>query len=190
MIETFIQLHTNLFYWLHSLSNGSDEFKFWLYFIAEEIDIYIIFLSILFMLVHRHSRKGNRPEMVSHQALKEGLFVTSSILVAWAISYVMKITFMMPRPYIRFVSEVVPLFPYGGFDSFPSGHATLFAALATALYIGHKKVGIIFGITAFFIAITRVIAGVHFPIDILVGWIIGVVTVSVVHYYMVKNKQI
>jgi undecaprenyl-diphosphatase len=184
MIETLIQLHSRLFFWLYSFSSGSDELRFWLYFIAEYVDIYIVLLGIIFIVTHRHVPLGNRPEIISWQSLKEGLFIFWTINVAWGISYVMKIIFAAPRPFLRFAQDVAPLFPYGGFDSFPSGHATLFAALAAAIYINHKKTGIVFGSIAFLIGVTRVISGVHFPIDIIVGWILGFGLVSLLHRYM------
>jgi len=189
MIETFIQIHSDIFFWLHSFSSGSENFKFLLYIIAEEIDIYIVFFSVLFVAIHQHKHSGNKPELLSRESLREGIFITVSVLSAWAISYIMKITFMMPRPFIRFSSEVLPLFPYGGFNSFPSGHATLFAALAAALYIYHKKIGILFGCIAILIALARVIAGVHFPIDILVGCILGAGTIFLAHYFFSRSEK-
>lgn len=189
MMEILIKLHTNLFYYLYSLPGKADEFRFWLYIIAEEIDVYVVGLSILFIIAHQHKRNKNKPELLSHRSIKEAVFILGSVLVAWAISYIMKISLMMPRPYIRFAAEVLPLFPYGGFDSFPSGHATLFAGLAAALYVNHKKIGLVFGILAFMISLARVISGVHFPIDIVVGWVIGVGSVRLVHYYFMRKKN-
>jgi len=188
MIETFIQIHSDIFFWLYSWSLGSEELRFWLYVIAQEIDVYLVFLGVFFMVAHHHKRNSNKPEFISRDSLKEGIFTIFGILAAWGISYIMKITFMMPRPFIRFSSEILPLFPYGGFDSFPSGHATLFAALATALYIYHKKIGILFWIFTILISLARVISGVHFPIDILVGWILGTVTVIIVNKIIIRNN--
>ncbi len=59
-------------------------------------------------------------------------------------------------------------------SSFPSGHSTMAFALATAIYMYNKKIGIIFFILAFFVAISRSLVGVHFPLDIFVGMLIGV----------------
>lgn len=188
MIQTLIQLHSELFFWLYSFSQGGEELRFWLYIIAERIDLYVVIIGMFFIVVHHHGRNGNHPELLSHQSIKEGIFITGTIIIAWAISYLLKITVAAPRPFLRFATEVVPLFPYGGFDSFPSGHATLFAALAAAMYISHKKVGIIFALMAFLIGITRVISGVHFPVDILIGWTLGAGSVFLVQYYFIKRR--
>lgn len=188
MIETLIQLHTKLFFWLYSFSGGSEISRFWIYTIAEVIDIYVVAIGILFILAHHHRHFKNHPEFISHTSLKEGIYIIIGVCIAWAISYGMKLIFAMPRPFLRFAENVVPLFPYGGFDSFPSGHATLFAALSLSVYLYHKKIGILFIIIALAISITRVISGVHFPIDILVGWLLGCSSVLLVRHYFLRKK--
>ena len=58
--------------------------------------------------------------------------------------------------------------------SFPSGHSTFFFALAATVYFYNKKWGWWFFLAAIIINISRVIAGVHYPSDILGGAIIGI----------------
>lgn len=188
MIETLIQLHTKLFFWLYSFSQGSEGSRFLLYALAEIIDVYVVAIAVLFILTHQHQRNKNLPEFISRASLKEGVYITIGVCIAWGISYAMKLIFAMPRPFLRFAEDVIPLFPYGGFDSFPSGHATLFAALALSIYLYHKKIGIFFIFIALAISITRVISGVHFPVDILVGWILGCGSVLFVHYFFRRKK--
>lgn len=191
MINMLIEFHNKVFFWLHSLAYGSEEFRFWLYVIAERIDVYVILVGIMFVLIHHHRRNGNHPELLSHSAIKEGLYIIFAVMVAWGIAGVLKIVFAVPRPFLQF-SHIIPLFPYGGFDSFPSGHATLFAAMGTAIYMAHKKIGAIFLLMAIMIGLARVISGVHFPIDILAGWTLGslsVIGVWQIIYYLRKKAR-
>lgn len=59
-------------------------------------------------------------------------------------------------------------------SSFPSGHATFFMALAVYLILaGDKKLGWFILISAVAIGLARVAAGVHWPSDIIVGWLVG-----------------
>jgi undecaprenyl-diphosphatase len=60
------------------------------------------------------------------------------------------------------------------FSSFPSGHATLSFALAFSIFLYDKKIGSLFLLLAFFVAMGRIFTGVHFPLDILVGGILGI----------------
>ena len=70
--------------------------------------------------------------------------------------------------------------------SFPSGHATFFFAMATAIYLYNKKWGIWFFVGAILISIGRVIAGLHYPSDILGGAIIGAFVAYVTFYVAQK----
>ena len=74
-------------------------------------------------------------------------------------------------PFIA-LQNVSALFNESGF-AFPSGHATFFSAIGFALFRNHKKVGYIFILFAILIGIARVAAGVHFPLDILGGFLLG-----------------
>jgi undecaprenyl-diphosphatase len=65
------------------------------------------------------------------------------------------------------------LFEYEPGDSFPSGHATFFSALATSFYFYHKYIAIIYIVGAFLIGASRIAAGIHWPLDILVGYALG-----------------
>lgn len=58
--------------------------------------------------------------------------------------------------------------------SFPSDHASFMFAIAFTFYfIGQKKFGHLFLILAILMGAARVIAGIHFPADILAGAAVG-----------------
>lgn len=94
-----------------------------------------------------------------------------------AVMHTAKLFFMRSRPELwpRWVEETSA--------SFPSGHSTYAAALATALIIGHWHSphrplwltgGILFALA---MGLSRMVLGVHYPTDVLVGWITGAVCV-------------
>jgi len=77
----------------------------------------------------------------------------------------LKYLFMRPRPGIGSLSPVTP--------SFPSGHATLAFGTAVVLADRFDRPGTLFLILAGIIGLTRVVLGVHYPSDVIVGAIIG-----------------
>ena len=83
----------------------------------------------------------------------------------------MKYLIHTPRPFDVF-PKVVSLFPETSY-AFPSGHATFFMAIAFAIFFNHKKVGYVFILFALLIGVARIVSGVHFPVDILGGYILG-----------------
>ena len=113
------------------------------------------------------------------RAITEGFWVSWSVILAVGVTYYLKYLFEIPRP---FLSGATYLFIHGGYNSFPSGHATFFAALALAMFFYHKKQEWVFLIAALLIGLARVMSGVHYPIDIIAGYIIGILSA----YFVIK----
>ncbi|MFO7904136.1 MAG: phosphatase PAP2 family protein [Pirellulaceae bacterium] len=62
-----------------------------------------------------------------------------------------------------------------GWSSFPSDHAVLFFALATAIFVVNRALGLILFLhAAIVISLPRVYSGLHFPSDVLFGALLGV----------------
>jgi len=91
---------------------------------------------------------------------------------AWVVSYIIKHIVMETRPFVTL--HIVPLFMETGF-SFPSSHVTVISAITVLIWNINRKLGILFLIFTIFTAFSRMIIGVHYPIDVLGGACFGVV---------------
>ena len=91
--------------------------------------------------------------------------------IARGIAQLIKMAYYHPRPGVTL--DFVPLFPETSY-SFPSGHAITFFALAMAVYMINKKFGIILFAVAMVISSARIMAGVHWPSDIIAGATCGI----------------
>ena len=109
--------------------------------------------------------------------------------IAWILAYLIKLFFPTVRPFITNGREVDVLFkPTDG--AFPSEHAALSFALAATIFMHDRKVGWVFLAGAILIGIARVLANVHYPIDILGGALIGTlvaVVIEKVHFFDLVN---
>lgn len=69
------------------------------------------------------------------------------------------------RPFV--VEHIEPLIPHAANNGFPSDHTLYAMVAATTLFIHRRKLGVFLGILAILIGVSRVMANVHYPIDIV-----------------------
>lgn len=133
-------------------------------FLAE----YLVYLSVLII-----------PYLWLRREQHDLIRISVTVVAAFAVSEALKTYFAIPRPFV--VEEFTPLVnisPRDFYGSFPSGHATFLAALGSAIFFTEKFPGALVLILGVLVGIGRVLAGVHYPIDILGGFVIGVVAAA------------
>jgi undecaprenyl-diphosphatase len=102
------------------------------------------------------------------------LVVIADIL-AEALSDFGKVITDRPRPPVRY-PDPAPLVHVPHTPSFPSGHAaTSFACAATLARFAPRRVAVMLYVLAALIAYSRVYVGVHYPLDVLGGAVLGLV---------------
>jgi undecaprenyl-diphosphatase len=106
---------------------------------------------------------------------KPWLFVTvlSADAAADALSYGMRDWIGRRRPALVY-PDPKPLVPVPHSGSFPSGHAAMAFACATVLACWDRRLAVPAFVLAAAIAWSRVYVGVHWPLDVLGGAILGV----------------
>ncbi len=176
-----------LFFTLYSLAHQSPVIDRIIVFFAVLFPYIVILSAGIFLLVHHKIFPSANPIKEFMEKWKAVIFVFFSGALSWLVAEVLKISIQSPRPFIKF-TEVHSLMPETGF-AFPSQHATFFAAIAVALFFTHKKAGYIFMFFALCIGLARVIAGVHFPIDILAGFVLGALVSIILRRVMYRVAQ-
>lgn len=97
----------------------------------------------------------------------------SALVARFVIVELIRAIIYRPRPFLS--HGVVQLINKGSEPSFPSGHAAFLFAIALAIYFYDRRLGLALFIIAVFISAARIVAGVHYPADILGGAILGIV---------------
>ncbi|MCX6705647.1 MAG: phosphatase PAP2 family protein [Candidatus Woesebacteria bacterium] len=98
----------------------------------------------------------------------------SATLIAFLVAEILKSIFHTARPFIT--QGLTPLTLTVPSDAaFPSSHTAMAFALAITIWLHDRKVGWIYLIWALFVGLARILANVHYPIDIWGGAILGIV---------------
>jgi len=90
-----------------------------------------------------------------------------------------------PRPFSTF-TEIKLLFYQPHDPSFPSNSAAICFAVATGIWLGHRKAGVIAYVLAVTYGFSRVFAGVHYVGDVIGGVILGSLCVLVTYWVFKK----
>lgn len=114
---------------------------------------------------------------------RKALFIlTFGILLSFPIISFIHLFLQIPRPFITYHFQ--PLIAPPNSFSFPSAHATCISIMAFAYFFTKSKWAWPFLILAIFVGFTRVYVGVHFPIDILGGLLLGFVISYLIGFIM------
>ena len=88
--------------------------------------------------------------------------------IAIVISEVISSIYIRQRPFVA-VSGVKLLVPHGVDGGMPSHHVVFMTALTASIYFYQKKIAVLLAIITLVTGIARVVAGIHYPSDIVVG---------------------
>lgn len=96
-----------------------------------------------------------------------------TVLLVFLVDFLFKLFFFRQRPFS--VYEVNLLVDHLQTASFPSRHTDLAFAVAQSIFFANRKQGIIALSVAFLVGLSRVFVGVHYPSDVGVGALLGIV---------------
>lgn len=123
---------------------------------------------------------------------KESKMIALNLILAFSLNTILKNIFRRPRPlYIKYIIQE-------GY-SFPSSHATVSIAFyGFLIYLIFKKVKnkkvkypliISLSLIILLIGISRIYLGVHYPTDVIAGFLIGVIYLAFFIKYIYNHKK-
>lgn len=102
-----------------------------------------------------------------------------AMLATWLLAVVIKELFPTSRPYVVELADPLTITdPHDA--SFPSMHTAIAFALSTTIFLHDRKIGLIFILWSIFVALGRVLANVHYPIDTFGGATLGILVAFIV----------
>lgn len=139
-------------------------------------------LCILALLITRYYHKDKYFEIAK--------LCLIALLLSAIIAAGLKLLYQSPRPYVV-LEHVHQLAQPTEPNSFPSGHTSSTLSVVTVLVYKlreNKGIVVLLILFALLIGFSRIYIGLHFPLDVVVGAVIGIISgLAVLKYF--KNKE-
>lgn len=178
-IGDLLALDQMIFFSLNSFAGQTGLSDRIIIFLASSSAYTLCLLFLLFLSISR---------LAAYQKINLLVAAVSAVIIA-RFGITELIRFLMPRLRPFTTHEVYQLIPEHGY-SFPSGHAAFFFALSTVIFYYNKPLGICFFAASVLMGIARVTAGVHYPSDIIGGFIVGVLVAMCVVFVMKSRERV
>lgn len=135
------------------------------------IAIILIYMLWVYPTVHHYSALHRLTQTLELMLTATTTFVSVQFI---------KVIVAHPRPF-AVLPEVVTLIPDQAGYSFPSMHTALTVAVAMSVLVHHRRLGLLLVLFALLVGISRIYVGVHYPVDVLVGGLLGWAIASLFH---------
>jgi undecaprenyl-diphosphatase len=106
-------------------------------------------------------------------ARRAAVAAAASAGVALLLAQVLARVVDRPRPFVAHPGLVTLFAPHAADPSFPSDHATAAFAIATAIWLHERRWGAAALAAAALVAASRVVIGLHYPVDVIGGAVLG-----------------
>ncbi len=168
----------SLFQAIYGLAGKSSFLDFIGIFLAHYLPYFLVILCLVWIFLD--------PDW--HSRFYRLSLTSLSLIFSWGI-VIRLIRFFYPRPRPFLVLSIQPLIGRVDASAFPSGHATFFFAMATAIFFIDRRWGVWFFVAAFLVSVGRVFVGVHWPTDVLFGGALGVLCAYIVRKVLPRPKS-
>ncbi|MFB0828152.1 undecaprenyl-diphosphatase [Brevibacillus laterosporus] len=138
-------------------------------FIAE----YMVYFLGLGLLVYWFTR-NHRNRMMVIQAM-------ITFIIAEILGKLAGLFYSHYQPF-AVLQDVNQLVEHAIDNSFPSDHSILFFSICASFWLMRKKEGWLWLVLAVFVGLSRVWVGVHYPVDVITGALLGIVSALFVYW--------
>lgn len=180
-----IEINTSLFYIIHSVAGVSVLGDFLITFFAVWAMPLMLGAVLVFALLTLI------PRFHPYRYCNIQLFIVSvlsALLARLGVTELIRLVYKNPRPFEVF-GDLEQVIAHAPGRSFPSGHASIAFAVAAAVSFCYPKWGAVFFVLAVLVGTARVAGGIHWPLDIVGGAIVGVASAYAVRFFVARHEK-
>lgn len=172
MLDFFNSLNQNLFYSVHQLVGQNIWLDNLMIFGANYPLIITPICTLILAIVGEFKDR------------KAFFLAGVSSLLALGLLKLIQLLLFEPRPFVTY--HFTPLISHLPDASFPSQHSTALSILALSFFVYKSRYGKYLVVPLVWTGLARVYTGVHYPADILGGFILGAISVAIV--WQIKKR--
>lgn len=166
--------NVDLFRWINDFGKTYDFINPVSVFVAEYTAYILLMVVILFWFTRI---RENRVMIMS-----AGI----AFILAEVVGKLCGLFYFNAQPFAE-LSNVTKLIEKSVGNSFPSDHTILFFTFCFSFFLFHKRFRYLWMLLACMVAISRILVGVHYPLDVFVGACIGMLMAFVCYYFIPNN---
>lgn len=168
----------SLFNTLHGLAGQSGFLDWFIVFVGKYLPYFLLLAVLLFVFLEKDWRAS---------FYKSSFILLAAILSRGLITEIIRFFYFRARPFTELGFN--PLIDHAATASFPSGHAAFYFAVAFAVFFFNRQWGWILTLSALLVGVARVSAGIHWPLDIFAGALVGAISFFVVKWLLVPERR-
>ncbi|KYD06662.1 undecaprenyl-diphosphatase [Heyndrickxia sporothermodurans] len=142
-------------------------------FVAE----YMLYFLILALLVHWFTRRQRNRMMVIQAVI--------ATVIAEVLGKIAGKLYSHHQPFAE-LPHVNKLVEHAIDNSFPSDHSIIFFSICFSFFLVRKKEWWLWIVLAILVAISRVMVGVHYPVDVATGALLGIISALIAYWIVPK----
>lgn len=170
---SFSQLNIDVFRLINDLGKQYSSLNQFVVFLAE----YTLYFLLLAMILYWFTRTEKNRLMVINSGI--------ALIGAEIIGKIAGLFYSHHQPF-AVLSQVNKLIEHEIDNSFPSDHTIVFFSICVSFLLVRKKAGWLWLLLAFCVGISRIWVGVHYPVDVFIGALLG--TISALFVYWATPK--
>lgn len=170
---SFSEINIDVFRAINNLGDQLSALNPVVVFFAE----YMLYFLCLALVVHWFTRKPKNRMMVIQAVI--------ATVVAEVLGKIAGQLYSHHQPF-AVLSHVNQLVEHEIDNSFPSDHSIVFFAICFSIWLVRKKEWWLWIILALCVAISRIWVGVHYPVDVVTGALLGIIS-ALVMYWLVPR---
>ncbi|MFB6496728.1 undecaprenyl-diphosphatase [Bacillus haynesii] len=159
----FSELNIDVFRFINDLGKEYSMLNPAVYFLAE----YMMYFLGAWLVIYWFTRKTKNRLMV--------IYAVIAFVIAEILGKMMGSLYSNYQPFAT-LPNVNKLIEHEIDNSFPSDHTILFFSIGFLIFLFHKKTGWLWLVLAFTVGISRIWSGVHYPLDVAAGALLGVLS--------------